>query len=304
MRRQRDGGDGLPVPREPAEPGVETAEPFREADWVPAAPAEAGRARRRARADSPTGGGDVRRSRTRWSRARVISGRLGAVRTRRSRGAGDRCNPRPLPGTCCRRYAGEALANHALRSAVFAAAYGRLTGVGYDPELLHVAGLLHDLGLEPSFDSHRLPFEVAGGEPTWGVGSAPGSSEWRRRRRRLIGIVVRRMWHEVDPALDPEGHLLLERADPAWTSPAAGWTRWPAGLRTELMLSRLTGARGRGRAVPPASTPVPGRRPSPTAPRPRRCARVWVERIAANPLERVDFSPSRPRRNWMSLSGR
>ena len=40
-----------------------------------------------------------------------------------------------------RRYAGDALVNHAVRSAVFAAAYGRLTGVDYDPELLHVAGL-------------------------------------------------------------------------------------------------------------------------------------------------------------------
>jgi hypothetical protein len=46
MRRQRDGGDGLPVPREPAEP-VETAEPGREADWVPQTPAERAAARRR-----------------------------------------------------------------------------------------------------------------------------------------------------------------------------------------------------------------------------------------------------------------
>jgi hypothetical protein len=130
-----------------------------------------------------------------------------------------------------RRYAGDALVNHAVRSAVFAAAYGRVTGVRYDPELLHVAGLLHDLGLEPAFDSHRLPFEVAGGELAWVFGAGLG---WpAQRRQRLADIVVRHMWDDVDPALDPEGHL-LQRA----TSLDISGRRvheWPARLRADVL---------------------------------------------------------------------
>ena len=133
-----------------------------------------------------------------------------------------------------RRYAGDALVNHAVRSAVFAAAYGRLTGVDYDPELLHVAGLLHDLGLEPPFDSHRLPFEVAGGELAWVFGAGLG---WPpARRQRLADIVVRHMWHEVDPAFDPEGHL-LERATSLDIS-GRRLDEWPAPLRADVLAAR------------------------------------------------------------------
>jgi HD superfamily phosphodiesterase len=142
-----------------------------------------------------------------------------------------------------RRYAGDALVNHAVRSAVFAAAYGRVTGVRYDPELLHVAGLLHDLGLEPAFDSHRLPFEVAGGELAWVFGAGLG---WpAQRRQRLADIVVRHMWDDVDPALDPEGHL-LQRATSLDIS-GRRVDEWPARLRAR----RAGGlaAAGPGRAV-------------------------------------------------------
>jgi hypothetical protein len=134
-------------------------------------------------------------------------------------------------GEVLHRYTGPALANHAVRSAVFAAAYGRLTGVGYDAELLHVAGLLHDLGLEAPFDSHRLPFEVAGGELAWVFGAGLG---WpAERRQRLADIVVRHMWDDVDPALDPEGHL-LERATSLDIS-GRRVDEWPAPLRADVL---------------------------------------------------------------------
>ena len=134
-------------------------------------------------------------------------------------------------GEVLHRYAGPALANHAVRSAVFAAAYGRLTEVGYDAELLHVAGLLHDLGLEAPFDSHRLPFEVAGGELAWVFGAGLG---WpAERRQRLADIVVRHMWDDVDPALDPEGHL-LERATSLDIS-GRRVDEWPAPLRADVL---------------------------------------------------------------------
>jgi hypothetical protein len=145
----------------------------------------------------------------------------------------------PVPDTAAtrtaeevlRRYAAPALVHHALRSALFAAAYGRLTGVAYDPELLHVAGLLHDLGLEEPFDSHRLPFEVAGGELAWVFGAGAG---WPpERRQRLAEIVVRHMWDDVDPALDPEGHL-LERATSLDIS-GRRLDEWPAPLRADVL---------------------------------------------------------------------
>ena len=134
-------------------------------------------------------------------------------------------------GEVLRRYAGDALVNHALRSAVFAAAYGRLTGVDYDPELLHVAGLLHDLGLEPEFDNHRLPFELAGGELAWVFGAGLGWPAWRRQR--LADVIARHMWHEVDPAFDPEGHL-LERATSLDIS-GRRLEEWPAPLRADVL---------------------------------------------------------------------
>lgn len=129
------------------------------------------------------------------------------------------------------RYAAPALANHAIRSSHWAAAYGLLTGIGYDPELLHVAALLHDLGLEEPFDSHRLPFEVAGGHLAWVFGAGAG---WPADRRERLGeVVVRHMWAEVDPALDPEGHL-LERATSLDISGRRA-AEWPAELRAEVL---------------------------------------------------------------------
>jgi hypothetical protein len=145
----------------------------------------------------------------------------------------------PIPDTAAtraatgvlHRYAGPALANHALRSGVFAAAYGRLTGVGHDPELLQVAALLHDLGLEEPFDSHRLPFETAGGHLAWVFGAGAG---WDQHRRdRLARAVVAHMEDDLDPAADPEGYL-LERATSLDVS-GRRLGEWPAGLRADVL---------------------------------------------------------------------
>jgi hypothetical protein len=144
----------------------------------------------------------------------------------------------PIPDTAATRaatevllrYASPALANHAVRAAVFAAALGEVDAIPYDPELLHVAGLLHDLGLEAPFDSHRLPFEVAGGELAWVFGAGAGWDP--QRRQRLADIVVRHMWDEVEPALDPEGHLLQRSTslDISGRRPEL----WPADLRSDV----------------------------------------------------------------------
>jgi hypothetical protein len=167
------------------------------------------------------------------------------------------------------RYVSDALANHAMRSAAFAAAYGRLTGVDYDPELLHVAGLLHDLGLEPAFDNHRLPFEDAGGELAWVFGAGLGWPAWRRQR--LADVIARHMWDHVDPSFDPEGHL-LERATSLDISGRG------VGRVAGAAAGRRARRPGRGSTWPSGSPRASPTRPpaSRTAPRPRRCARVWV----------------------------
>ena len=44
---------------------------------------------------------------------------------------------------------------------MWAAAYGSREGVPYDPELLFVGAMLHDIGLVPEFDSQIVGFELA-----------------------------------------------------------------------------------------------------------------------------------------------
>jgi HD domain-containing protein len=195
-----------------------------------------------------------------------------------------RLNDLPMPDTAAtraatevlHRYAPPALVNHAIRSSHWAAAYGRLTGVEYDPELLHVAALLHDLGLEEPFDSHRLPFEVAGGHLAWVFGAGAG---WDPARRERLGqVIVRHMWDDVDPALDPEGHL-LERATSLDIS-GRGAGGWPADLRAEVLAAwprldlaaRFTACFADQAARKPASSAAAAMRSG------------LADRIAANPL--------------------
>jgi hypothetical protein len=145
----------------------------------------------------------------------------------------------PVPDTAASRaaeevlraYAAPSMVHHAVRSSLFASSYGLLTGVGFDPELLHVAALLHDLGLEEPFDNYRLPFEDAGGHLAWVFGAGAG---WAPARRdRLAEIIVRHMWDQVDPAVDPEGYLLLRSTSLDISGRLV--EEWPAGLRAEVM---------------------------------------------------------------------
>jgi hypothetical protein len=108
-----------------------------------------------------------------------------------------------------RQYASPALANHAVRSCAWAFALARTDDLDVDVELLQVASLLHDLGLEEPFDSHSVAFEISGGAV---AGVFAAGAGWDAGRRRRVGEVIERhMWRAVDPQLDVEGHL-LERA--------------------------------------------------------------------------------------------
>jgi hypothetical protein len=128
-------------------------------------------------------------------------------------------------------YCSPALLNHSVRAYLWAAAYGVARGIAFDAELLYVASMLHDLGLVKEFDSHRVPFEEAGGHVAWVFGAA---ASWLvERRRRAAQVIVRHMWDEVDAAEDPEGHLL--ELSTGMDVSGRRTEDIPAGLRAEVL---------------------------------------------------------------------
>ncbi len=105
-----------------------------------------------------------------------------------------------------RRYLTPALADHSIRSWYWAAGFAEVLGLEPDRELLAVAALLHDMGLAEEFDAVRVPYEIAGGHVAAVFGAGAG---WpQAQQQRLIDVIERHNWPEVDPAFDVEGHLL------------------------------------------------------------------------------------------------
>ena len=128
-------------------------------------------------------------------------------------------------------YCSPALVNHCVRAYVWAASYGVLHRIGFDAELLYVSAMLHDMGLVTEFDSHTVAFEEVGGHVAWVFGAGAG---WPvERRGRAAEIVVRHMGGEVDPAEDPEGHLL--RLATGLDVAGRGADGWPPDLRAETV---------------------------------------------------------------------
>lgn len=56
----------------------------------------------------------------------------------------------------------EFIYNHSLRVFLFSSLNGQRNQMKYDPELLYVSAVFHDLGLTPKFSSANLRFEVDG----------------------------------------------------------------------------------------------------------------------------------------------
>lgn len=128
-------------------------------------------------------------------------------------------------------YHSAALVNHCVRSYLWAASLGVAEGLVFDVELLHVAAMLHDIGLVDPFDSHRVDFEQAGGQVGWVFAAGAG---WPvGRRRRVAEIIVRHMWASVDPDRDPEGYLL--EVGTALDISGRDPDRWPRELRSEVL---------------------------------------------------------------------
>ncbi len=128
-------------------------------------------------------------------------------------------------------YSAPSLLNHSLRVYAWAVALADVHHVEFDAELLFVAAMLHDAGLAAEFDSHTLPFEVAGGHVAWVFAAGAG---WPpERRARLAEVIVRHMRAEVDPAEDPEGFLLSRAA--AADIAGRDVADLPAGFRAEVL---------------------------------------------------------------------
>jgi cyanamide hydratase family protein with HD domain len=104
------------------------------------------------------------------------------------------------------RYLTPALAEHSVRSWYWAIGFAEVLELEPDRELLAVAALLHDIGLAEEFDAVRTPYEIAGGHVAAVFGAGAG---WpAERQQRLLEVIERHNWPDVDPAFDVEGHLL------------------------------------------------------------------------------------------------
>ncbi|MEV6553110.1 HD domain-containing protein [Streptomyces sp. NPDC051597] len=131
----------------------------------------------------------------------------------------------------CAEYADAALYHHSLRSYFFGAAWAREQGLEYDRELFFVSALLHDLALTPPFDSHRLPFEEAGGHLARVFTAGLGWPD--ARRDRAAELIVLHMRDDVSPEVDVESRLLQvgTSADVSGT----GLDAFDTAFRTELV---------------------------------------------------------------------
>lgn len=174
------------------------------------------------------------------------------------------------------RYCSPALLNHSVRSYLWGAAYAVGQGIAVDDELLYVSALLHDLGLVAPFDSHRVDFEYAGGHVAWVFAAAAG---WPvRRRERVAEVIVAHMASDVDPAVDPEGHVL----EVATAIDISGRpVELPAQLRTEVLAAYPRA--GLAAEFTACLADQAARKPSSTAAAAVRSGAA--ERIAANPLD-------------------
>lgn len=127
-------------------------------------------------------------------------------------------------------FSSPALLNHCQRSFVFAVSLGEIKNLPVETEVLYVAAMLHDLGLEPEFDNAKLAFEVAGGHVAWVFAAGAG---WPAERRTRVGEIIVAHMRDTDPAIDPEGYLLA--AATALDIVGEGFGNWPRELLAETV---------------------------------------------------------------------
>jgi hypothetical protein len=139
-----------------------------------------------------------------------------------------------LAAETARAFSSPAMVNHCSRSYVWAVTYATANGIEFDAELLYVSTMLHDLGLSPAFDNHRLAFETAGGHVAWVFAAGAG---WPAPRRdHAARVVVDHMRDDVTPEEDAEGYLLAVAT--SWDISGRRPDAWPHAL-TRGVLERF-----------------------------------------------------------------
>src|ERR1700677_3335280 len=129
------------------------------------------------------------------------------------------------------RFYSPALLNHCVRSYLWGATYASAHGITFDDELLYVTAMLHDIALTDVFDSHRMPFEEAGGDLAWVFGVAAG---WPAdRAARATEIIVLHMRDDVSSSADPESHIL--QVATGWDVVGRRPEEFPAEARAEML---------------------------------------------------------------------
>jgi hypothetical protein len=129
------------------------------------------------------------------------------------------------------RFYSPALLNHCVRSYLWGATYAAAHDIAFDDELYYVSALLHDIGLTEPFDSHRMPFEDAGGDLAWVFGVAAG---WPAdRATRATEIIVLHMRDDVSSTADPESHLL--QIATGWDVAGRRPEEFPTEARAEIL---------------------------------------------------------------------
>jgi hypothetical protein len=104
-----------------------------------------------------------------------------------------------------RTFSPDFLTNHSLRSYAWSVALAYRDHVRFDPELLYVASLLHDIGLVARFDTGRC-FEEDGAAAAADLAAADG---WPDERRETLAEAIR-LHVAVEIGLEdgPEAYLL------------------------------------------------------------------------------------------------
>lgn len=124
------------------------------------------------------------------------------------------------------------LFNHAMRSWLFSVAIGRLKNTDHDAEVLAVATLLHDIGLEKAFDG-PLRFEVEGANAARSFARAQGMNE---RQSQLV-------WDGVALNSTPSIGLYKEtEVSLCTTGIGVDWGGWGYDLLTQEQIGTILDA--------------------------------------------------------------